>query len=67
LFSKLIYSQDHQFNNNNESDMETERRSENGDPVVPPLNSPYENMLSPSPSPTRWEKHKSRRVAESSA
>lgn len=48
--------------------METERRSENGDTVqVPPLNSPYENMLSPSPSPTRWEKHKSRRVSESSA
>lgn len=48
--------------------METERRSENGDSVkVPPLNSPYEIMLSPSPSPTRWEKHKNRRVSESSA
>ncbi|VVC37716.1 Hypothetical protein CINCED_3A019322 [Cinara cedri] len=61
--------QNHQFNNNNDSDMETERRSENGDSVsVPPLSSPYENnILSPSPSPTRWEKHKSRRVSESSA
>ncbi|CAH1724836.1 unnamed protein product [Aphis gossypii] len=60
--------QNHQFNNNNESDMETERRSENGDLVpIPLLSSPYENMLSPSPSPTRWEKHKSRRVSESSA
>lgn len=48
--------------------METERRSENGDSgPLPPLNSPYDNMLSPSPSPTRWEKHKSRRVSESSA
>lgn len=48
--------------------METERRSENEDLVqVPPLNSPYENMLSPSPSPTRWEKYKNRRVSESSA
>lgn len=49
--------------------METERRSENCDsvPPVPPLNSPYDNMLSPSPSPTRWEKNKNRRVSESSA
>jgi len=48
--------------------METERRSENGDLVpIPLLSSPYENMLSPSPSPTRWEKHKNRRVSESSA
>ncbi|XP_050525694.1 ankyrin repeat and SAM domain-containing protein 1A [Daktulosphaira vitifoliae] len=57
--------QNHQFNNNYESDMEPDKRSENSEPV--PLNSPYDGMLSPSPSPTRWEMYKNRRVSESSA
>lgn len=47
--------------------MEIERRSENGDSIpVPPLSSPYESMLSPSSSPTRWEKYKNRRSSETS-
>ncbi|XP_050437843.1 ankyrin repeat and SAM domain-containing protein 1A-like [Adelges cooleyi] len=59
--------QSHKFNNNNDSDLETDRRSENGDSVPIPLSSPYDSMLSPSPSPTHWEMYKNRRVSESSA